>query len=107
MDVTKLFSTSALHPKSITACGETFTVHVRRLPAVDLRKFHAETMSPDREEVATAGFHALVKSIRNEDGTAFATFEQYKKMDGEAISELLKAFTQVNGKERDPDLGNS
>lgn len=105
-DFSKLLSTTDLHMKDIEACGMNFQVYVRRLPAVDLRKFHAETRSDDREEASTAGFNALVKSIRMEDGKPFATFEQYKKMDAEAISALLKAFTEVNTAKRDDDLGN-
>lgn len=106
-DFSKLMSSNELHPKEVTACGMTFTVHVRRLPAVDLRKFQSETRSDDREEVATAGFNALVKSIRDEDGKPFCTREQYMKMDAEAISALLKVFTEVNVAKRDEDLGNA
>lgn len=104
-DITKLYSTKELHKKTVTACGMTFDVFVKRLPAVDLRKFQSETLSEDREERATAGFNALVKAIRTEDDKPLATFEQYKKMDGEAIGALMKAFTEVNGK-RDDDPGN-
>ncbi len=105
-DISKLMSSNELHPKEITACGVTFTVHIRRLPAVDLRKFQAETRSEDREEAASAGFSAMVKSIRDEDGRPFATREQYTKMDAEALSALLTAFTEVNVAKRDDDLGN-
>jgi hypothetical protein len=107
MDVSKLFSTTSLHAKEVSACGETFTVHVKRLPAVDLLRFQHEVVSPDRDERITAGFKVLVKSIRNEDGSAFATFDQYKKMDREAIGELMRVFTEVNGKEIPADLGNA
>lgn len=106
-DITKLLSSNELHPKEITACGMTFTVYIRRLPAVDLRKFQAETRSDDRDEAASAGFTAMVKSIRTEDGKPFATREQYAKMDAEALSELLKAFTAVNVAKRDDDQGNA
>lgn len=104
-DLSKLYSTNELHAKEVSACGHKFTVYVRRLPAVDLRKLVAETQSDDREERATAGFNALVKSIRNEDGTAFATFEQYKKLDAEAIKALMAVFEEVN-KQREDSLGN-
>lgn len=107
MDISKLYSSTDLTPKEITACGETFTVYVRRLPAVDLRKFQVETQSRDIEVVSTAGFNALVKAIRQEDGKPLATFEQYRKMDGEAIAALMKAFTEVNTAKRDEDLGNA
>lgn len=106
MDVSKLYSTTDLTRKGITACGETFDVFVRRLPVVDLRKFQFETHSADPEVVATAGFNALVKSIRQEDGKPFATFEQYRKMDGEAIGALMRVFSEVNTAKRDADLGN-
>ena len=106
-DISKLMSSKELHPKEITACGMTFTVYVRRLPAVDLRKFQAETRSDDRDEAALAGFSAMVKAIRNEDGSAFATRDQYATMDAEAVSALLKVFTEVNVAKRDEDLGNA
>lgn len=104
-DLSKLYSTNELHPKEVTACGQTFTVYVRRIPAVDLRRFVAETQSEDRDERAAAGFQALVKSIRREDGNAFATLEQYKKMDAEAIKALMAVFEEVN-RQRD-ELGNA
>ena len=104
-DVTQLYSTKELTQKTVTACGHTFDVFVKRLPAVDLRKFQSETLSEDREERATAGFNALVKAIRTEDDKPFATRDQYVRMDGEAIGALLKVFTEVNGK-RDDDPGN-
>ena len=107
MDVSKLYSTNDQTRKEVTACGETFEVFVRRLPAVELRKFHFETRSDDPEVVSTAGFNALTKSIRLEDGKPFATFEQYRKMDSEAIRELMKVFTEVNAAKRDDDLGNA
>ena len=105
-DLKTLFSTNELHRKEITACGQTFPVFVRRLPAVDLRRFGSEMSSDDKDERATAGFRALVKGIRQEDGTPFATFEQYAKFDGEAITALMKVFTEVNVARRDDDLGN-
>lgn len=106
-DISKLYSSNELHRREVTACGCTFDVYVRRLPAIDLRKFQAEVQAEDREERATAGFNALVKAIRKEDGSAFATFEQYKKMDGEAITALMNAFTEVNKAKRDEDVGNA
>jgi hypothetical protein len=106
-DKAKLFSTKALHERSVSACGETFTVHVRRLPAVDLARFHAEVLSPDISVRARAGFEALSKSIRNSDGSAFATLDDYNRMDADAISGLMKAFTEVNARNADPELGNA
>lgn len=104
-DISKLLATNDLTRREVTACRMTFPVYVRRLPAVDLRKFHAESRSEDRDEVATAGFNALVKSIRNEDGSPFASFEQYRKMDAEAVAALMKVFSEVNASKRE-DLGN-
>lgn len=105
-DRSKLFSTKALNERAVTACGETFPVFVRRLPAMDLRKFYAETLSPDIEVCSRAGFEALSKAIRNEDGSAFATLDEYKKMDGGAIKALMAVFTEVNAASQDADLGN-
>lgn len=106
-DVSTLYSSKELHRREIKACGATFEVFVRRLPAVDLRKFLAETRSENREEVASAGFAAMAKAIRNEDGTAFARIDDYQKMDAEAVSALMAAFTDVNSAKVDDDLGNA
>ena len=104
-DKAKLFSTKQAEPQEINACGQSFTVHVRRLPAVDLRTFHAEMLSDDISVRARAGFVALQKAIRNADETPFATLDEYHKMDAEAVTALMEAFTRVNAQKRD-DLGN-
>lgn len=106
-DRAKLFSTNALHPREVTACGETFTVYVRRLPAVDLRKFNAEVMSPEITTRARAGFDALAKSIRKEDGSAFATRDEYEALQADALGALMEAFSEVNARESGADLGNA
>lgn len=105
-DRSKLFSTASLTEKQVKACGMEFQVHVRRLPAVDLRRYHAELLSPDIEVRTRAGFDALQKSIRNADGSAFATTAEYATMDAEAIKALIDVFTEVNAQRRDDDLGN-
>lgn len=106
-DRSALFSTKDTTEKTITACGQTFTVHVRRLPAVDLRRYHAELMSPDIDTRTKAGFDALSKAIRNADGTPFATVQEFANMDAEAVTALTEAFTEVNARRRDDDLGNA
>lgn len=105
-DRSKLFSTASMTEKQVKACGMEFTVHVRRLPAVDLRRYHAELLSPNMEVCTRAGFDALHKAIRNADGTAFATPGEYASMDAEAIKALIDVFTEVNAQRRDNDLGN-
>ena len=105
-DRAKLFSTKTTQERSITACGETFTVHVRRLPAVDLRRFYAQVSSDNIDTRAEAGFEALSKAIRNEDGSQFATVEEYRRLDSEALTALMAAFTEINATRKDDDLGN-
>ena len=104
-DVKSLFSTKQATRKSIEACGQKFDVFVRRLPAVELRKFFFEQQHDDMAVRAEAGFEALTKAIRNEDGSAFATKDDYRKMDSEALSALLKVFTEVSA-QKSEDLGN-
>ena len=104
-DLKSLFSTKQTTRKTIEACGLTFDVYVRRLPAVDLRKFIYEQQHEDMAVRAEAGFEALTKAIRNEDGSAFATKDDYRKMDGEALSALLRAFTEINT-QKSEDVGN-
>lgn len=106
-DRAKLFSTKDLTEKTISACGMEFTVHVRRLPAVDLRRYQAELLAPDIDTRMTAGFDALQKSIRNADGSPFATVAEFSNMDAEAIKALMDAFTEINRRREDPDLGNA
>ena len=105
-DVSKLFSTSELHRRDITACGMTFPVYFRRLPNGDVRRFHSEVTSEDMEVRSRAGYAALVKSARQEDGTAFATHADYVKMDGEAVAALMGAFTEIHASKLE-ELGKS
>lgn len=106
-DRAKLFSTKSTHEQTITACGETFPVYVRRLPALDLRTFYAQVNHEDIRIRAEAGFEAMAKAIRNSDGTQFATVEEYRRMDSEAITALMTAFSEVNASKKDDDQGNA
>ena len=106
-DRSKLFSTKALNEREVTACGQTFVVHVRRLPAVDLRKFYAEVLSPEIDVRSRAGFEALSKAIRNDDGSPFATLAEYQNLDSDALKALMAVFTEVNEQKADPELGNA
>ena len=105
-DRAKLFSSNATTEREITACGETFTVHVRRLPAIDLRKYYAEVMSPEIDVRAAAGFDALSKAIRSADGKPMFTASELRGMYPEAIKALTEAFTEINTQQPDADLGN-
>ena len=104
-DLSKLYSSSELFPRDVEACGEKFTVYVKRLPAVKLRQFQQDVLSDDRETRARAGFDALVQSIRSEDDKPFARLADYEKMDKDAIEALMSAFTSVNALKAD-ELGN-
>lgn len=107
-DITKLYVTNELTRKTIRACGEVFDVFVRRLPVADLRKFAMEIASADPDQRSTAGFAMLAKALRNEDGTAFVSAEQLRKIDPEAIGALLSACVEVNKVKPDEDeLGKS
>lgn len=100
------FSTTQLHRKEITVGGVTDEVFVRRLPAVDLRRYVAEITSDNIETRTTAGFSVLVKAIRNEDGSPAGLYEDYKKLDGSLLKELIRVFQEVNTQEPE-GLGNS
>ena len=106
-DKAKLFSSNATTEREINACGETFTVHVRRLPAIDLRKYYAEIMSADIDVRAAAGFEALSKAIRDAEGKPFATVAELRGMYPDAIKALTEAFTAVNSQQPDAELGNA
>ncbi len=105
-EISKLYSTKELTRKEIHACGMDFDVYVKRLPALALRQFQIESNSEDEGKRARAGFDALTKSIRTEDDKPFAKPSDYEKMDAEALSALLRAFTDVNAARPDEDLGN-
>ena len=78
---------------------------MRRLPAVDLRRYVAESTSGDIDVRAHAGFAQLAKAIRNEDGTAAGSVDDYKKLDGDVVKELIRVFTEVNASNMG-DVGN-
>lgn len=91
-----LFSTNELHERQITLKGETGSVYVRKLPAIDLRRFYEETSSDDMDTRLNAGFKALSKAIRKEDGSARMTFEEAKTLSIDATKELMRVFVDVN-----------
>lgn len=98
--------TNKLHVKKINVRGMEDEVHVLRLPAVDNRRYVAEMMSDDIDVRATAGFDALVKAIRNEDGTAATTVEEMKLIDVDLLKELIRIYQEVNASGATGDLGN-
>lgn len=99
-DRAKLFATQSATEKMIAACGMEFPVFVRRLPALDLRQYNAELMSPEIKTRTRAGFEALHKAIRNADGSTFASPDEYSRMDADAIKALTDAFMEVNASGR-------
>lgn len=106
MDFKKHFAKSTVFPKEVTVRGETDTVHVRRLPNIELRKYQSELMSESVDVRAQAGYAALVKAIRNEDGSPATNYEDLKKYEAGLIKELMRVFLEVNTNEEDPELGN-
>lgn len=106
MDFKKHYAKSTVYPKEITVRGETDTVHVRRLPNIELRKYQSELMSDSVDVRAQAGYSALVKAIRNEDGSPATTYEELKKYEVGLIKELIRVFQEVNTSEEDAELGN-
>ena len=83
------------------------TVYVRKLTAIDLRRFYEEVNSADENRRVNAGFGTLIKAIRNADGSQALTLDKLKNMTGEGVTALMKAFTNVNTpKKEDADAGN-
>lgn len=107
MDPSKFITSKALHERTFTACGITETVYFRRLPAAELRQYYAALTSGDKDERARAGFEALAKSLRTQDGRPDVTAEQLGAMDFEAIKVLTDLFTEIHAKQEDPELGNA
>lgn len=99
------YSGDELYPREIKVGDFSDTVHVRKLPAIELRRFQMETDNADPKIRETAGFRALALSIRKEDGSAHMSIEQAKKLKGEAVAELMRVFVDVNRKQ-DDELGN-
>lgn len=106
-----LYSTDVLIPKETKfrmpdGSTETTTVYVKRLPAVELRRFQYETVSDDENVRLHSGFRALSMSIRKEDGSIHFTKDAAAKLPAPAIKELMRVFTEVHTP-TDDDLGNS
>lgn len=97
-----LYSSDELFAREIKVGDVEGKVYVKKLPAVELRRFQIETDDPAQR--LTAGFRALALAIRKEDGSAHMTIEQAKKLKGEAVAELMRVFVDVNRKP--DDLGN-
>lgn len=106
-DKSKYMSTNELIERPFNACGESTTVHFRRLPALDLRRYYAELTSGDPEVRAKAGFSALAKSIRDPDGKACVTADELGKFKAEAIKVLTDLFSEIHAQQEDGDLGNA
>lgn len=106
MSELNLFATNEVVEKEITIKGEKGSVFVRKLPAIELRRFHEETMSDDMDVRLNAGFRVLAKAIRREDGTPRMTFDQAKTLSAEAVKELMRVFVDVNKPSSTEDAGN-
>lgn len=100
-----LFTGEDLTEKAITVAGETHTVFVKKVPAVQLRAFVDDLQSPDRDSRLYAGYRQLVMAIRDENGNPVMNYEQAKKLSSESAKELIRVFTEVN-KVSDADAGN-
>lgn len=107
LDFKKYKATAKVQRKDITVRGEKDEVWVKRLPALDLRHFHAEQMSDDIAVRAQAGFTALARSICDADGKPATTYDELKTLDADLLRELIRVFQEVNTGEADPELGNA
>ena len=93
--------------KEVTVRGVTDEVWVKRLPALDLRHYHAELLSADIDVRAQAGFTALATAICDADGKPATTVAELKLLDASLVKELVRVFQEVNTTEQDPELGNA
>src|SRR5690606_13830545 len=100
-------TTGKVYRKEVTVDNVKDEVWVKRLPALDLRHYHAEILSSDIEVRAQAGFTALAAAICNEDGTPATTYAELKLLDSRLVKELVRVFQEVNASEADPELGNA
>lgn len=107
LDFKKYKATGKVVRKEITVRGITDEVWVKRLPALELRQYHAEITSDDVSVRAQAGFSALAKAICNEDGKPATTYDELKSYDSDLLKELIRVFQEVNAGEADPELGNA
>lgn len=107
MDTSKFITSKELHERIFSACGQTETVFFRRLPALELRKYYAGLTSQDQDDRAQAGFEALAKSLRTQDGKPDVTAAQLGAMDSEAIKALTDLFTEIHAQRTDDELGNA
>lgn len=107
IDFKKYKATPKVQRKDITVRGEKDEVWVKRLPALDLRHYHAEMQDADIAVRAQAGFTALAKAICDGEGNPATTYDELKTLDADLLKELVRVFQEVNTGEADTELGNA
>lgn len=101
------FTGNELHPRDVTLGGESHTIHVRKMPAVEMRRWGEELRSEELETRIDAGFRVLQKAIRREDGRAAMTLDQARTLKVEALRELMRVFVDVNRLPDAEEAGNA
>ena len=96
-----------LHAREVTLGGEKHMVYVRRLPAMELRRFYEESQSSEIEVRLNAGFRVVAKVIRKENGAPHMTAEAAKKLKAAPMRELMRVFLDVNKLPDEEELGNA
>jgi hypothetical protein len=100
------FASDDCVPCEVKLGGETGTVYVKKLSAMDMRRWGEEMRDDDREVRINAGFRVLAKAIRREDGKAYFTEAQAQKLKLEAVQELTRVFVEVNKLPDAEEAGN-
>jgi len=95
-----------LHAREVSLGGEKHVVYVRRLPAMELRRFYEESQSTELEVRLNAGFRIVSKSIRKESGGPHVTADAAKKLKAGPMRELMRVFLDVNKLPDEEELGN-
>lgn len=100
------FASDELTPVDVKLGGQEGTVYVRKLSAMEMRRWGEEMRAEDVDVRVNAGFRVLSKAIRREDGKPHFSAEGAQKLKLEALQELMRAFVEVNKLPDAETLGN-
>jgi hypothetical protein len=99
MDYSEFFVSGTVHERKVTFDdGSERVIHLKRLPALALRRFALAEQSGDDEIRASSMFRLISDSLCRPDGKQAMTFEEACTLDVDAAPVFLEAVLAVSGK---------
>jgi hypothetical protein len=77
--------------------GSVHTLHFRKLPAIEFRKFYIAEQSDNEDVQAESVLKLIVASLVDPDGKPALTMKQALKLNAPALSALSDAIITING----------